>query len=43
MAYHVKQYKAWQDTKMSKTFKNLKPGVKAEKKIKAKGDVNYIA
>ncbi|MEK6528131.1 MAG: hypothetical protein AAB089_01870 [Nitrospirota bacterium] len=41
VAYHVKHYKAWQNTKMVKTFENLKPGVKTVKKIKAKGDANF--
>lgn len=43
MACHIKQHKAWQDTKMAKTFENLKIGVKAEEKIKTERDVNYIA
>ncbi len=34
-ACHMKQYKAWKKTKMSTSFENLKPGVKADEKKKA--------
>lgn len=34
-ACHMKQYKAWQKTSMATSFENLKPGIKAEEKIKA--------
>ena len=34
-ACHMKQYKAWKKTNMAKSFKDLKPGVKAEAKKKA--------
>jgi len=37
-ACHMKQYKAWQKTTMANSFENLKPGVKAEEKKKAKLD-----
>lgn len=37
-ACHMKQYTAWKKTKMFASFENLKPGVKAEAKTKAKLD-----
>ncbi|MBI5049756.1 MAG: cytochrome c family protein [Nitrospirae bacterium] len=39
-ACHMKQYKAWEKTKMATSFENLKPGVKAAEKTKAKLDPN---
>ena len=35
---HLKQYKTWKNTKMAKTFEVLKPGVRAEAKVKLKFD-----
>jgi len=35
---HLKQYKAWEETKNAQAFENLKPGVKVEEKKKAKLD-----
>jgi hypothetical protein len=35
---HMKQYKTWKNTKMAKTFEVLKPGVRAEAKVKLKFD-----
>lgn len=37
-ACHIKEFKAWEQTTMAKSFENLKPGVKAEEKKKAKLD-----
>lgn len=34
-ACHMKQYKAWEKTKMAKSFESLKPGVMADAKKKA--------
>lgn len=34
-ACHMKQFKAWSETTMAKSFENLKPGVKADEKKKA--------
>ena len=34
-ACHMKEYKSWQETKMAKSFENLKAGVKADEKKKA--------
>ncbi len=39
-ACHMKQFKSWDATTMSKSFENLKPGVKAAEKTKAKLDPN---
>ncbi len=33
-ACHIKQYNSWKRTKMAVSFENLKPGVKAEEKLK---------
>jgi tetratricopeptide (TPR) repeat protein len=35
---HMKQYKTWMTTKMAKTFEVLKPGVRADAKVKLKFD-----
>ncbi len=37
---HMKQFASWQATSMANSFENLKPGVKAEEKKKAKIDPN---
>ncbi len=37
---HMKEFKSWQATKMATSFENLKPGVKADEKKKAKLDPN---
>ncbi|MBI4687839.1 MAG: hypothetical protein HY756_08695 [Nitrospirae bacterium] len=37
---HMKEFKAWQATTMANSFENLKPGVKAAEKKKAKLDPN---
>jgi hypothetical protein len=37
-ACHMKQYKSWSNTTMATSFENLKPGIKAEEKKKAKLD-----
>ncbi|MBI4848331.1 MAG: hypothetical protein HY808_07140 [Nitrospirae bacterium] len=39
-ACHMKEYKAWEKTLMATSFENLKPGVKAAEKTKAKLDPN---
>ena len=37
---HMKQFKSWEETRMSKTFDQLKPGVAAEAKTAAGLDAN---
>ncbi len=39
-ACHIKQFKSWEATRMSGSFENLKAGIKAEEKKKAKIDPN---
>jgi len=39
-ACHLKEYKAWEQTRNAKSFEDLKPGAKAEEKKKARLDPN---